>query len=79
MFIIKHLKIIKLLSSSTNTFNLNLAIKEQFISGNTVTVMSPEGKPIQMNAMALQAAADQNAAGMLGRIHIENCMKYFMI
>ena len=41
--------------------------------------MSPEGKPIQMNAMALQAAADQNAAGMLGRIHIENCMKYFMI
>ena len=79
MFIIKHLKFIKLLSSSTNTFNLNLAIKEQFISGNTVTVMSPEGKPIQMNAMALQAAAAQNAAGMLGRIPIENCMKYFMI
>ena len=54
-------------------------IKEQFISGNTVTVMSPEGKPIQMNAMALQAAAAQNAAGMLGRIYIDNCMKYFIM
>ena len=33
--------------------------------GNTVTIMSPEGKPIQVNAGALQAAAAQNAAGML--------------
>ena len=31
--------------------------------GNTVTVMSPEGKPIQVNATALQAAAAQNVAG----------------
>ena len=27
--------------------------------------MSPEGKPIQVNANALQAAAAQNAVGML--------------
>ena len=59
--------------------NVQLEIKEQFISGNTVTVMSPEGKPIQMNAMALQMAAAQNAAGVLGRVHIENCMKYFVM
>ena len=58
-------------------FDVHLAIKEQFISGNTVTVMSPDGKPIQMNAMALQTAAAQNAAGMLGRAHIDDCMKYF--
>ena len=33
------------------------------ILGNTVTVMSPEGKPIQVNASALQAAAAQNTVG----------------
>ena len=59
-------------------FDVHLAIKEQFISGNTVTVMSPEGKQIQMNAMALQTAAAQNAAGMLGRVHIDDCVKYFV-
>ena len=32
-----------------------------------MTVMSPEGKPIQVNAMALQSAVTQNAAGVLGR------------
>ena len=32
--------------------------------GNTVTVMSPDGKPIQVNASTLQAAAAQNAVGM---------------
>ena len=31
--------------------------------GNTVTVMSPEGTPIQVNTSALQAAAAQNATG----------------
>ena len=35
------------------------------ILGNTVTVMSPEGKPVTVNASALQAAAAQNAVGML--------------
>ena len=30
--------------------------------------MSPEGKPIQVNAGALQAAAAQNVAGMLNII-----------
>ena len=29
----------------------------------TVTVMSPEGKPIQINANALQATAAQNVVG----------------
>ena len=33
--------------------------------GNTVTVMSPEGKPIQVNTSALQAAAAQTAMGRL--------------
>ena len=33
------------------------------LTGNTVTVMSPDGKPIQVNASALQAAAAQNALG----------------
>jgi hypothetical protein len=28
-----------------------------------VTIMSPEGKPIQVNASALQAAAGQNTMG----------------
>ena len=36
-------------------------------TGNSVTVMSPEGKPIQVNAAALQSAAAQNATGLLGR------------
>ena len=30
-----------------------------------VTIMSPEGKPIQVNASALQAASAQNTMGML--------------
>ena len=38
-------------------------IEYNLIVGNTVTVMSPEGKPIQVNAGALQAAAAQNAVG----------------
>ena len=29
-----------------------------------VTIMSPEGKPIQVNASALQAASAQNSMGM---------------
>ena len=28
--------------------------------------MSPEGKPIQVNAAALQSAAAQNVSGLLG-------------
>ena len=35
------------------------------ILGNMVTIMSPEGKPIQVNASALQAASAQNSMGML--------------
>ena len=34
------------------------------ILGNMVTIMSPEGKPIQVNASALQAASAQNTMGM---------------
>ena len=33
------------------------------ILGNMVTVMSPDGKPIQVDASALQAAGAQNAIG----------------
>ena len=38
--------------------------------------MSPEGKPIQVNAGALQAAAAQNVAGMLDTIK-EITERYF--
>ena len=34
-----------------------------FVLGNTVTVMSPEGQPIQVNTNMIQAAAAQTAAG----------------
>jgi hypothetical protein len=33
--------------------------------GNTVTVMSPDGTPIQVNASVLKAAGAQNALGMI--------------
>ena len=33
-----------------------------------VTIMSPEGKPIQVNASALQAASAQNTMGMLKKM-----------
>ena len=39
---------------------------QSFNSGNSVTVMSPEGKPIQVNAAALQSAVAQNTSGLLG-------------
>ena len=40
-------------------------VRNNFIPvlGNTVTVMSPDGKPVQINSSALQAAAAQNAVG----------------
>ena len=44
--------------------------------------MSPEGKPIQVNASALQAAAAQNAVGMYQIINFklhENSFKYIII
>ena len=40
-------------------------VTEQNISGNMVTVMSPDGKPIQVNASALQSAGSQNNIGMI--------------
>ena len=48
----------------------------QPILGNMVTIMSPEGKPIQVNASALQAASAQNSMGMLRLVTlnaITNC------
>ena len=36
--------------------------------GSTVTVMSPEGKPIQVNPSALQSAAAQAAIGRSTKI-----------
>ena len=37
-----------------------------------VTVMSPEGKPIQVNVSALQSVAVQNAVGMFDNIKIDD-------
>ena len=46
----------------------NIELKIYSISlGNTVTIMSPEGKPIEVNASALQAASSQNAVGMFDK------------
>ena len=41
-------------------------VRAILISGGsgTVTIMSPDGTPVQVNASALQAASAQNAAGM---------------
>ena len=44
---------------------LDQRLPTDLILGNMVTIMSPEGKPIQVNASALQAAAGQNTMGML--------------
>ena len=42
-----------------------------------VTVMSPDGKPIQVNASALQSAGSQNNTGMIqvGKCHNQIHMK----
>ena len=48
---------------------LHSSILKHFL-GNTVTVMSPEGTPIQVNANALQSVAAQNAFGRLTSITI---------
>ena len=46
----------------------NIELKIYSISlGNTVTIMSPEGKPVEVNASALQAASSQNAVGMFDK------------
>ena len=39
-----------------------------FILGNTVTVMSPDGKPIQVDSSALQSLASDNTSGMLSYV-----------
>ena len=49
-----------------STFNFKKSIKNVLLLGSTVTVMSPDGTPVQVNASALQAAASQNAVGMFG-------------
>ena len=45
----------------------NSALTRVLILGNSVTVMSPEGKPIQINTAALQSAVAQNTTGILGK------------
>ena len=45
----------------------NSALTGILILGNSVTVMSPEGKPIQINTAALQSAVAQNTTGILGK------------
>jgi hypothetical protein len=40
--------------------------------------MSPEGKPIEVNASALQAAASQNAVGMFYKSNnVIKCLKKY--
>ena len=40
-----------------------------------MTVMSPDGKPIQVNSNMLQAAAAQSAAGMFDYFEQEEALK----
>ena len=35
--------------------------------GNSVTVMSADGNPVQVNTAALQSSISQNTSGILGR------------
>ena len=44
----------------------NSALTRVIILGNSVTVMSPEGTPIQINTATLQSAVAQNTTGILG-------------
>ena len=46
------------------------SFKFTIFSGSMVTVMSPDGKPIQINAGALQAAAAQNTCGRLDIVRL---------
>ena len=39
-----------------------------FILGNTVTVMSPDGKPIQVDSSTLQSLASDSTSGMLSYV-----------
>jgi len=39
--------------------------------GNTVTVISPDGKPVQVNTAALQSSVAQNTTGILGRQNLK--------
>ena len=52
-------------------FRKNSTINQNFnqIIGNLVTILSPEGKPIQVDANALQAAGVSNGIGMNDSIH----------
>ena len=45
------------------------------IIGNLVTILSPEGKPIQVDANALQAAGVQNGIGMNDSMNKQNVLK----
>ena len=55
------------LSKLDNSWSVYFNNKDSYalLIGNTVTVMSPEGKPIQVNSSVLQAAAAQNTVGRL--------------
>ena len=55
------------LSKLDNSWSAYFSNKGSYVLliGNTVTVMSPEGKPIQLNSSVLQAAAAQNTVGRL--------------
>ena len=58
-------------------FKKNSTINQNFnqIIGNLVTILSPEGKPIQVDANALQAAGVQNGIGMKDSMNKQNVLK----
>ena len=47
-----------------NIFSIKKLQRFILAQGNTITVLNSEGKEIELNANALQAAAAQNAIGM---------------
>ena len=51
-----------------NHRNKKKKLSVTLILGGTVTIMSPDGTPVQVNASALQAASAQNAVGTLNSI-----------
>ena len=61
---------IKIDNVRQNTYPLHNCHQSYFADlGNNVTMMSPDGKPIQVDNAILQSAVAQNAAGMLGIKH----------
>ena len=65
-------RIVKRCKKGSNWNNLRSHRKIRVVlilgASGTVTIMSPDGTPVQVNASALQAASAQNAVGMSNSI-----------